>query len=459
MSTRALTVLLALQACTLANDIDVCDREAPPEIDLNGALNNFETGAPGSIASLPSGGALVFFSSLELEGTTPSSYVRAMVLTAAGDRAFPCPRVASLMVPYLGASGLRAFAYPAAAGPEAAAAPSLGLLVAVRYLTNGEGEIVESELFGTAFDGDGCPLADPSGELVAIGDEVAGEQIVGVPSVARLADNRFVVAWVGGTSGGGTVRTRAKARIVETRRSLAPVLGPIIEIDRGWVTSVAMTSIGDGRIAFAWQRLVYPEAYRFLEIRSEELAPIDGLDRQLLEELEDATMRFDDPRMTLAYDGGQLLAAWTSRELGGSSRVLARFRGPSGEPFVAVDSLDGLAFEASDGSAGEEIFPVAAPLPGGGLVLAWEEHGASSQPSDRIRAVFFDRDGSRRFVNGSCGTAPISLDTLGDRPSFEPSLRALGGGLLASWTAKDSANGMSEVRARLFTARDLFPVE
>jgi hypothetical protein len=325
---------------------------------------------------------------------------------------------------------------------------------------NTEGEVVESGLYGAAFDSEGCALLDElSGTRFAIGDERAGEQIVGAPSVARLGDNRFVVAWVGGVSGGGSVRTRVKARIVETRRMLAPVLGPIVEIDRGWVTSVAMTPMSGGRIAFAWQKLAYPEAHRFLEIRSDELAPIDGLERQLLEELESATMRFDDPRMTLAYDGGQLLAAWTSRAIGGSSRVLARFRGPNGEPFVAVDSLDGLAFEASDGTAGEEINPVAAPLDGGGLVLAWEEHGVAGQPSDRIRAVFFDRHGGRLFSNPSCGTAPLSLSARADQPLFEPSVLALEGGLLASWTAKDPENMSSEVRARSFHAHELFAVE
>jgi hypothetical protein len=275
----------------------------------------------------------------------------------------------------------------------------------------------------------------------------------------RLGDNRFAVAWVGGTVSGGRVETAAKVRLVQTRSMVAPILGPIVEIDHGRVTTVAMTRMGEGRLALAWQRFVHPDAFRILEVWSDELELAEGTARHFLEYLPSAGERADDPRMTLAYDGGQLLAAWTLRGTVTPSRVTARFRGPNGEPFVSVDSRNGREFSPSDLGASEEENPIAIALPEGGIVLAWEERGRADGASDRIRALVFEDDGRRRFTNGACGTASFDLSTSDDRPLREPSLVARGDVVFASWTALDRAGSLSEVRARLVRAREIFPVE
>jgi hypothetical protein len=456
-----LAIALSGAACTIANDIDVCERAPAPESRLNETVRGFEIGAPGSMTSLPAGGVLAFHTTVELLAGEPASLLRATRIDDDGERSSPCPTVASVGTVYAAGTGNAALAYPTAAGAQVAASPSLGLVVFVRYLVGTDGEVLESALFATPFDSGGCPSsrADGSDPTFVLGDEGAGEQVLGPPSVVRLGDNRFAVAWVGGTVGGGNVRTVAKIRLVQTRSMVAPVLGPIVEIDDGWVTGVAMTRMGDGRLALAWQRYVHPALYRLLEIWTDELELAEGTERQLLEDIPSASEHFDDPRMTLAYDGGQLLAAWTSRLTAMPSRVTARFRGPNGEAFASADSREGLRFKPSDGGGTEEENPTAVALPDGGFVLAWEERGRDAGTSDRIRALAFDRDGARRFTNGVCGTAPFDLSTSRDRPLYEPSLAVRGDLVIASWTALDRANSLSEVRTRVVRAHDLFPVD
>jgi len=451
--------LLGIAACTFTNTLDVCEREPPPaEGPLTDARDGIELSGPRAAVAMPSAGALVFFIRTVVEGTNIRASLLASRVETDGGRSRACQRF-PLAVPYASTDGLTSLVNAAAAAPAVAAATSFGLVAVARVVSGTAGNFVESRLVGVTFDGEGCPVlerSDGSPALFDLGDETAGEGVLGSPTVLRLDDNRFVVAWASGS----LIDFRAQARLVELRRGLAPVLSPIVTLDRGPISALAMAALGDGRLAFAWQRAAFPDAFILLEIWSDTLEPIPALERQFLARVEAVTMLGDDARITLGFDGGQLLAAWTAREPGAALRINARFRGLNGEPFVSVDAPDGLAFRPSDNIAGEELNPVIAAVPGGGLVLAWEEHGLPSSPSDRIRAAAFDAAGRRQFLNASCGTAPIAVSTAGDRIFIEPALVFVGERTLVStWSAFERDSPAGQVQARVFAPEQLFPID
>ncbi|MEM9191372.1 MAG: hypothetical protein AAGF12_19530 [Myxococcota bacterium] len=463
MTRLATCVVVFVGGCSLSNDIDVCEGEGPPaEVGVTMVPTGFQASGPGAVGEIPGRGAFVVFPSIESNGLQVQSFLRASVFQIDGQRRPPCPRIGILQSPpYAALEGVNTFVFASVSGPESASMSSLGLIVAVQAETDAAGVFVESKLVGTSFDGDGCPqtmINGGGGSLIDLDETSVENQVVGPPAVLRIANNRYVVGWVSGTVGSASFRSRLKARIVETNRSAQPTLGPIVEIERGLIAGMAMTRVED-RVAFAWEQVAFPDSFVALELRDLDLQPVEGLDRQVLEFRADGA-EIEDTRIALGYDGNQMLAAWVRRVDGQATRISARFRGPDGEPFVSVDSLDGLPFQPSTGEAAEELNPTIASLPGGGLVLAWEEHGLTTGgAADRVQALVFDAVGQRRFLNQACGPGPVTLSMTSDLPVQEPSIAFLGeAGLVGAWSATDRPRNLSEVRVRTFPASELFPV-
>ncbi len=440
-------------ACSVVNDLDVCEREAGPEVDGNVLTPGAQqVHGRGSIAELPGEGGLLAFVSAPMGESTVRREVRLALLTQRGEPIRTCDADGG------GEIGVATFDEHGDAlryRPFAAASPDPDghHLVVWSEATDllGPGELRGRRLWST-----GC-LGDV---VFAISDSPEWKPVVG--QVAVTGVDQFAVVWSEAfydEGRGGATVARVMARVLDTSGSPPEFLGTVRDIDGGPVQlpeigdvqRIAIASIDEDRFAVAAMgggvdTVVRVHVFddRLEHIATNDVARTDGLSPH------------PEGNVEVAFDGEKLLVVWTQPDGSGAQRAMARLLDPFSGPVSGI-------FRIGSTTTGDEVDVTAVARPGGGFFVAWQEEnavGRTDGDGSGVRGVMLDPDGEFQFANPACGQGDFALNATTRGNQESPSLAVVDGSVFVAWT-DDSGVGLdrseSGVRLRVFRSEDLLP--
>lgn len=457
----------AVPGCTLVSAVDVCSRTASAPIEINVRTDGAQavSGAH-PVAALPDGGAIVVFRSAiaaDDDGAGPAS-IRIAVLDALGrpaERTCDAPGELDL-VP--STPGVR-FDEASIAMPDTTD-EELGLVV---YSSrDGAGR----QIRGAFVSRTGCRRGISGDGTFLISDTAPGDaDRSALPSVVWLGEQTFLVVWSHSeTLPPLDMRASVRARVVRADETTLPEFLPTVADPSGASVAIASgvavgglaASLGADRAGIGWS-----------ELRGSALVPhymvVDGrleavvADRALAavgpaDMVRSATAR----GRAVAFDGAQVVVAWTAADAEGHNRVHARYLDAAGASLTSPQSLDGSPFLVRDDVASEDEGRLSiAAFRGGGFVVAMEQVGGEAGRFETISARLFDGTGGAGFANPACDARSFTLVT-SDGDLSEPALERLADGSILVVYTSDGASGADRsgtgVRATHFDARDLLPL-
>ena len=459
--------VLPIAGCSFVNAIDVCERGAASEHEINRRTEGRQyTGRGQGIAALPSGASLVTFIS-DAPGAPEQRELRGVVLgqdgaptrtceSATDDHTFAAPE---------GDAPAQIFLLPVAIGPPTA--EEVGILAYARWAGDGfdVGATGQAELFMQALTPSGCG----TGSRRLVSSEAPGTFIADL-SVVPLGDGRFLLLWVAFDSTG--ITSFVRARIGQPDDIVEPWLGtvsPSTGAPNPEGDVVDILPPGPGYLAVSAVRTptgILVATYRrdlttsfqhtdvmVLSDRLEVLRPpsrVHSADVALLPEF----FGFQ-----LAFDGENGLLVHNERDELGTPRVRVTSLDAAGE-------VQGKPYFVDAHGVADQERPTVAALPGGGFVIGWEVAGAADD-RDRlgtgIVAALLDGRGRLRFANRACGARPFRLNVADAGDQRALTLGVLSdGALLAAWT-DEGYNGPdisgASVRGAVWRRDELMPVE
>ena len=447
----ALTLSL-VTGCTVVNSIDVCERGREEERPLN-ARNDGDQYVLGanSIATLPSGSALVVFTSNDGPGDME---VRWRVVGADGVPRATCEAETEYTYePPAGAPVPGTRFGPVIAGPRSEGDLGLVAFIATDAADPDEGRQLWAQAINTA----PCPEDEP----FLVRDPGGGA--IGSTAIVGLTNEKFVVIWqelepATLTSGGAVMARvlRARALGVEVLPTVPSADGAAVSIsveDRV-VASPAAVAIGDLELAVAWLGIGPDELRVWLAVLDDRL--VARVPPRVVARQPRGVTAFG-PRLGLATDGAAILVVW-SVDAGDGGQAYGLPADVDGNP-----TGDPIALGA--GESNVENAPVAVGLPGGGYLVAWESLGnLRHEDQDRygIRAMALGSDGTPRFTNPACGAGELQMNRITEDDQVRPALARLrDGSVLSAWS--DFSPKLNPVDSgivlRLFRPRDLLPLE
>ncbi len=449
---------LLMPACTLATAIDVCDRHGPAEHDVNQRTEGDQALDVESVAAIAGQGAMLALTSTNAAGHAELRIAR---LDADGTSLPTCEMDGEPTIPWtrpdtIGLDGA-AVAFPPLAGDQG--------LVVFRERTP-----TQQRLWAIPLSENGCPNSFGTTPPLLVADPGPGV-FLGLAHVVAAAQRHFVVSWNEIERSGSTpiasrllgrvVSTTAPLSFLETRRApdgSAAALPP----DGDLPSNHTLIAMEDGHFALLWYETSVSRFRVRIAVLDDRFAVVAG--PTLL--AEEAVTLLDAPSSIAgAYDGQQLLAAWTLPEGGVAGHAFASFvdtaagllsseRSPDGEPFRLGSIPEG----------GTETDLSVTGLAAGGFLVAWTERdvtGRTDPSGTGIRALGLDARGRVLFANRACERTdfPLALSYEGDQT--RPSLATLGDGtLLFLYTnAGGASNDRSGTGVRGVGLRmpDLFP--
>lgn len=436
---------VVLSGCSLANAIDVCDREGSVEREVNRRTEGDQfISSERALAPRPSGGAFVAWSSWPVGGTVLDSEVRGTLLGPDGAPVTTCD----------GSTELTIATSPAAAITLAPALGEDGRMLAAWVVPRTEGH----EIWVRPIELSGCA----SGEAIRVDAGVAGRAVVR-PSVVAMGDDRFVVLWGSVSQDPLELGAELWARVLDVSTPTFPRFLETVESPEGdavrlgrvtGIGRIAAAPLGDARFAFAWLEIVgFEGSVRFgaWNDRLEEVFPTVQV-----ADLEESRASVVEPALSLDHDGEQILVAWRQSDGEDAHRAFGRLFDLEGRPLRGALSDDGQAFRLGRDDASSEGDVTVVGAPGGGFVAAWTESGD-------IRAVWLDDEGGRRFANRACDRAEFSLNRVTEGDQSGPALGWLSdGSLIAAWTDGGGAGSDpsgTAVRAVALSPHDLLALE
>ncbi len=471
MRTSLITVLV-MSGCTLAADVDVCERPIEEETAVN----------------------------LRTDGDQDLTGLQAAAPTPDGDAIFVVYRDESgpkLVTSILSRSGPPSTAWeqpdshPGLEGAAIALAPEpnpeqdeVGLLVYIETLP--PTPLPTFRVMGVSLTRNAtpssftelCRYADgtPQDSSALVIAEVQGTPS-GPPAVVPFGADGYVVLWsssrtVGGIATGGKLRAR-RVRLdlcADFPGSAGDPSGEpinlLVEGNQPARVSVARTPegffglwyeerpAGFDIVAGAWNERLDPLVSPFVVAQSDTQTPELLLDP------------VDSFRTAIAWDGEQLLGAWVGRDdVGGPSRTSARFFDASGRFLRSTASPEGEPFHLGTARSGSEAWPALVSFRGGGffsVLSEREEPGRVDDSGAGIRASIYNRFGELAFANPVCGAGDFALNALTSGAQVSPSLVRLGDDtIVAVWT--DSSGALpdrdgSAVRAVFLADRTIRPI-
>jgi len=328
--------------------------------------------------------------------------------------------------------------------PDAARLPGGGYVIV--WTTNDASDRPEAGVYAQRFAEDG----NPAGGETRIAANPGGIRYSN-PRVAALASGGFVVAWLASTTDG--TRVRVQAQRVASNGVLAGSLQPIHEGVTDNVRFV-LAGVADGGFAMA----IAPEppadssatedCGMFVQRYGATGTPVGTAQRATT-----LTTYRCQPQTMIELEGGALLVAWH-----GFTRPSPNVGSTFGT-YIRRFDLNGVAMGPAV-LAGQQQFPRAAALPGGGYVMAWlsPENG-----SNFVKQQQFNTAGTpvttEAFVDQSLDLQRPACPSLPTRPCTwpnqrDPSVAALpGGGYVVTWSSGDRNQGAPQIYAQRYDSQ------
>jgi RTX calcium-binding nonapeptide repeat (4 copies) len=261
------------------------------------------------------------------------------------------------------------------------------------------------------------------------------------PSVAALADGRFVAAWEDYSStGGDTSGYAVRAQVFNADGSKSGAEFLVNTSTTGNQTDPRITSLPDGRFVVAWED--YPNAYGgdLLDVRAQ-VFNADGT-KSGAEFLVNTTVAGaqSDPSITALADG-RFAVAWKDGNFGPTATVRAQL-------FNGNGSMSGAELLVNTSTGGGQYDPSITSLTDGRFVVAWEDvTGGYGGDVSNVRAQVFN-------ANGSKSGAEFLVNTTVTEGQGKPSITALADGrFVATWEDRSASGGdtsWSAIRAQVF---------
>ena len=432
----AAVIVAIASSCSALAPIEVCHRGPGSERQVNHRTDGDQRiENTRSLVALPSGGALITFTSLT---SSDASEIRGALLSEDGVTLRTC-----------GSDGETTWIPYANPGPSRQLhnRPTLG-----RPLANGvygllayEGTVdgsEEQQVFVQALDTSGCPDGAPT----QISAEPAGATVSWL-QVAATAPREFMVIWaVAPTVPSAPNPVLAiRARAVKISTSLPIEYLPTIASSDGdtvdLVTNVfyevvAAAERGDGGVLLAWSESA-------IDVRRIHLTSYDEVLRVNGDVIVSSATYgavLDQPGIDVASDGTQALVTWVERDEAGVPRVFGRFFTPKDLLALRAPQAptgDKFPLDASTASANQG-YPSLATAPGGGMVALWNEAGDPTRHDTSgasVRAVLVGRSGELQFSDQACGNTDFQVNVGTNDNQLRPNGLMVGEGtLLAGWS-------------------------
>jgi hypothetical protein len=470
---RLIAALLTLvSGCTAIADIDVCSRPLEQEAVVNLRTDGDQRLAgPAATAPTPDGDAVFVVYRDESGPRLVTSLV-----SSAGTPQTAWEQPGSH--PELGEAAIALAPDPSAEQDE------VGLLVYVEEIP--PAPLPLFRIMAVALTRNGTPSSFPSTCRYPDGTPQDSSALViaevqghpsGAPAVVSFGADGYVVSWttsrvVGGVSTGGSLHARrvrldlcadfpGSARdpdgdfVSLLEEGNQPARVSVVRTPEGFFALwYEERAAGFDIVAGAWTEALGPLVAPFVVADS---------DTQAHELLLDPDPSF---RTALGFDGEQLLGAWVGREdVGGPSRVIARFFNASGRFLRSSKAPDGGPFPLGSASAGSEAAPALVDLGGGGFLAALserEEPGRVDRSHAGIRASVYDAFGDPGFANPACGASDFALNAITANAQESPSLvRLRDDTVVATWSDESGTlpdRDGTAVRALFLPERALRPI-
>lgn len=443
-------------SCQLVNAIAACEEALAPAAEVNRRSEGDQLiASPGSVAALPTGDALVLWTSDG--GGTAASELRAVRVNAEGVSQPGCARVDGGEDTLAGDAAILRTAKVSAVLSAPSGPTTMGLFTFL--------ETSPLAIRAGFFNANGCVdfLAPASTRVFPVAEGAPGHVLRFNTSVSVAKDGineRFAVFWE-------DVDTRTLNHMVKARLVSRDVLAPAFPASAADPTGGAVTlpvrheallgldaaAISPHEVALLMVGLsVERQSIQIWLARFDDtLAPLgepvlvaDAVALPTIVPLRQAL---------LATDGDHLFVMWMALDPATqTTRAFGQAFDPRGRPVERPVRL-GTAAVASDSHAAVTAHP------GGGFVTAWREQGSGGVT---LRARALDTFGRPAFNSQACGDADFAFAEAGAQGDLgQPSLTFLSSGsLLGAWDGvtpgSRDPDGHS-VRSRLFSPRALFP--
>jgi len=466
-------LLLGLSACSLANEVDVCERRPSSEGDVNRSTDgNQSIRSPRGVAALPTGRALVTFVSAVGDDRQE---VRGALVDVDGARVNTCGTPEEVTYSVFRQGGPEQLAsFPVYGAPDGADGD--GLLV----WAYAEGDTaapttaeLDLQLEGRFVGADGCIRFEDQQPPFVFDDPPVGV-VIGPPGVARVGAERFVVAWARGSTGvgrrdGGIVAQvlrpgpfgRPAFEEVRDPSSGEPLDGerPVALIP-GNGSGVDIVPLPEGRFAMLARLLdqeVQEIVFAIYEDTLDPVVPPRVIDRY--------GVAVESLGPVLAFDGERILGVWARNDPAQRDveRMVAVLLDQEGELLPTPHVESGEPFFLTEASDRVQLDPSVAPLPEGrGFLIAWSDSNDDESP-DAIRALVLDPEGEVAFANPACDRRDFTIHGPLEDNQETPSVAAFPGGtILIGWTDRGQngrdASG-SSVRLQRTDLFRLLPIE
>jgi Ca2+-binding RTX toxin-like protein len=307
------------------------------------------------------------------------------------------------------------------------------------------GDTSSSAVRAQAFNADGSP----SGGELLVNTTTTDSQ--GQPTIAALADGRFVVAWTDfSASGGDTSNSAVRAQVFNADGSPSGAELLVNTTTTSGQSEPTITALADGRFVVAWTDTsasgsdTSSAAVR-AQVFNADGSPSGG---ELLVNTT-TTGAQDIPTVTALADG-RFVVAWTDASASGGDTSGGAVRA---QVFNADGSTSGGEFLVNTTTTGTQERPTIAALADGCFVAAWKDESESGGDTsgDAVRAQVFNADGTK-------SGAELLVNTTTTDFQGQPTITALADGrFVVAWSDNSQSGGDTSgfaVRGQIFDPRE-----
>jgi hypothetical protein len=394
---------LLFSACTLTNSIDVCQREAPAQVALGiNAAGTPEADGDSALGAMPDGQSMLVYTASPHGPERRGVEARIAGVFVDGDgRSRPtCNASSQSDTTYREGLGMRM-------EPTLAAPLSNGLGLVAWAEANPETPDFAS-IWAVPIDMRGCPRIEPF--LIS----TAMDRWVNVPTIARLSDRQFLVAWLDMPYRGGPARILARVvqlgtvsfEFLSTRLDARAQPAPVTRTSN-MVVAVTVKPLGGSQFALLWAEIsTYEGAIKSIildSLLSGPTAPIT-LDRFIATD----GLNILGLDVDLSVGPTHVLALWSRLLKGDKRRIAGRSMALTALPeawssafLLRESSIDGDDWNMTSTALGDDSFLVTwacVNCPASGAAV-----GSS------IHSVALATDGTRVFTSWQCDVGDFSI--------------------------------------------------
>jgi hypothetical protein len=477
-------VAFGLAACSIAADIDVCERPRQDEHELNLRTSGHQyLGSARALSPMPFGGALsVYTSEVSGDPGDERTEILGTLVARDGSRQPTCGETRDVVY---AATTMAHGDYELRLLGLVVPPPAESSAGAILFTRDDE---TSMQVVARFIDDDGChyspgnePMAvqiseheGPHCDVVRSGAIRPGVESRCVSSIAGAllgspaeTQHDFAVLWAATrVFANGVAARRLMARVVRVSfgqaeflaTSLSPAGEPVELVMGVNVHRVAAVGLGGGRFIAAWQELHTMSSFRTTaQVFDERFTPLS--EAVLLGESPSGSVEMTNVDIALSAD--RIMIVWVQPDDSGAMRAMARILDHDGDPIGGVPirltpNDDGFETQVTVTALHDDL----------GFLVAWQETGDEAhedQSEAGLRALALTRDGDVRFVNPACERRDFQLNQAAQGAQYRPALATFAGGSIAAVWTDEGDNGIdpdgSSIRSAVLSLRTLLPVE